>query len=394
MLTPNRILHVILWSLGIAAAAGVLSVLFGSYDVLGRVCGTAFLIAAATGLLWPVNALLDREKTRAIGTVGLVTIVADVLLIGAAIWVPTAWLYDWFYWACWLSALILALSAPVLMLFMRFLRDPSTRLAGIVGSVLTSMTAGLFLAPLWMEVLDLIDWWLEGERLLGSGLATGLIGVPAVASLIVVRHSTAWFVLRWVGVGCAAVALTMAMVSIWGKPSGGEAIFTFFCVLTAVIGHANLCLLAPLRPGQVWLRRATIAAAVVTGVCVVSLTSPFASTLLERLAAAAAILTSCGSLALVIMARLNRPKDWEATSELPAQVTLFCPRCRGKHTVPTGTSSCPTCQLRIRIELEEPRCRKCGYLLYMLTSDTCPECGELIALSSRAPSSPPSPQPT
>ena len=34
------------------------------------------------------------------------------------------------------------------------------------------------------------------------------------------------------------------------------------------------------------------------------------------------------------------------------------------------------------IEFEEPRC-DCGYLLYRLVGDTCPECGRAVPLSSR-----------
>ena len=33
------------------------------------------------------------------------------------------------------------------------------------------------------------------------------------------------------------------------------------------------------------------------------------------------------------------------------------------------------CGLKFHIRLEEPRCPKCDYLLFMLQSDRCPECG-------------------
>jgi rRNA maturation protein Nop10 len=34
------------------------------------------------------------------------------------------------------------------------------------------------------------------------------------------------------------------------------------------------------------------------------------------------------------------------------------------------------------VEVEEPRCA-CGYLLYQLAGDTCPECGRAVAAEDR-----------
>jgi hypothetical protein len=59
-------------------------------------------------------------------------------------------------------------------------------------------------------------------------------------------------------------------------------------------------------------------------------------------------------------------------------ITLFCPRCRKKQSLELGGASCTSCGLRIEVRAEEPRCAKCDYLLYKLTSDVCPECGAPI----------------
>ena len=48
----------------------------------------------------------------------------------------------------------------------------------------------------------------------------------------------------------------------------------------------------------------------------------------------------------------------------------------------TGHAKCGSCGLRIRITVEEPRC-SCGYLLYRLEGDTCPECGREIPEQDR-----------
>jgi predicted amidophosphoribosyltransferase len=63
---------------------------------------------------------------------------------------------------------------------------------------------------------------------------------------------------------------------------------------------------------------------------------------------------------------------------MPMTVTVICPRCRRKTKVPPGMGSCTSCGLRIQLNIEEPRCPQCGYLVYKLVSDVCPECGTPI----------------
>jgi hypothetical protein len=43
--------------------------------------------------------------------------------------------------------------------------------------------------------------------------------------------------------------------------------------------------------------------------------------------------------------------------------------------VDAGASQCTACGLKLRIEIEEPRCAKCDYLLWQLPQRRCPECG-------------------
>ena len=65
------------------------------------------------------------------------------------------------------------------------------------------------------------------------------------------------------------------------------------------------------------------------------------------------------------------------------QVSMTCPRCDSQIEARSNQESrCDSCRLKIRVEVEEPRCG-CGYLLYQLESDTCPECGKLIAEDDR-----------
>ena len=78
---------------------------------------------------------------------------------------------------------------------------------------------------------------------------------------------------------------------------------------------------------------------------------------------------------MLVLARFNRRVDPETFSSEMAEVTLVCPRCNRKQAISTGTSDCVGCGLRFELRIEEPRCSNCEYLLYGLTSATCPECG-------------------
>lgn len=64
------------------------------------------------------------------------------------------------------------------------------------------------------------------------------------------------------------------------------------------------------------------------------------------------------------------------------QVELACPRCSSERPAALGLSRCAECGFKIIVEVEEPRC-ECGYLLFNLAGERCPECGRLIAQEDR-----------
>ena len=98
-----------------------------------------------------------------------------------------------------------------------------------------------------------------------------------------------------------------------------------------------------------------------------------------RCMAASGIVTGCGTLALAVLARMNRRVDFEMEGGALTEIVVVCPRCRKKQSLTIGDATCSGCQLRISTRVEEPRCPTCDYLLIGLTSTRCPECGTEIA---------------
>lgn len=84
-----------------------------------------------------------------------------------------------------------------------------------------------------------------------------------------------------------------------------------------------------------------------------------------------------------ISRNIDKPKTEKSeTIESQATLNLTCPECQTQQSFPTGLVRCSKCKFTMIIELEEPRC-ECGYQLYNLQSNYCPECGIEIPESDR-----------
>lgn len=140
-----------------------------------------------------------------------------------------------------------------------------------------------------------------------------------------------------------------------------------------------------------WLRRFTYSTVVVFGL---GLSAQFGELLplesphedwYQKMLIFVCMLNAVGTIGVYLLAGihgLRRP----VPESVPAGVMLSaaCPRCNAPCTFGQGKSSCPVCGLRVTLEIEEPRC-ECGYLLYKLDSDQCPECGRAIRRAKVTP---------
>ena len=80
------LLRIMLWSLAFAAVTGVVAVLTQGGTLLWRLIGTGITTAVACGLLLPASALIDREKTRSGGLLGMAAVIVEFLMALSLIW--------------------------------------------------------------------------------------------------------------------------------------------------------------------------------------------------------------------------------------------------------------------------------------------------------------------
>ena len=371
-----------LWSLGLAALTGVLSVFIQHRSFMWRIIGTEFAAAFACALILPCIPMIDRERTRAAGLLGMPGVVIEFFLALILIWdLPNA------YWGVqWdgemlATMALLGLGIAISMWLMPLTYQFAYTVTAWLGLAVVILAFGAFLVAIWLarRYQSSDDWAATGAAITVMGVLVsicllGLGGSP--------RRS--W---RWVGVLCGVAALALWMYDIWIGPGSdlGFVISTGLVAVSALVAYTIVCILCTLKQTQLWFRGAAMIAAALLAVLIelMVIDDRFQVVGLDdlwlgRCTAASGIVTACGTLALAVLVRINRRVDFEPSYEAITDITIVCPRCRKKQSIRIGDAVCSVCQLRISIRVEEPRCSTCDYLLVGLTSDRCPECGAKI----------------
>ncbi len=166
--------------------------------------------------------------------------------------------------------------------------------------------------------------------------------------------------------------------------------------------HAALIRLASLRRARFrWIQLGSIATASVAAILFSLAIWGVIGDMddwLGRILGSLLICASVGTLVVPILARIESLAFVASGDSSLAQSTpveLSCPRCGSQQRIPANrAAACQSCGLKLRIEMEEPRCA-CGYLLFGLTDRVCPECGAdlpiedvWVGVEGRAQSSP------
>lgn len=233
---------------------------------------------------------------------------------------------------------------------------------------------------------------LVGER---GALAEQILATTAAvggSSLTMLAAFLGWTRPGWrwtsaAGALAATSALSLSLLLIWtsfefSRQAGNLAASSWF--LAVAFGHVGLLSTARLRKGAEWCRILTALAAVTlagfASICVVLLDH---SNDLERMLGILAILSVTGTLAVFALHFMTgAPAASAAVTTAAQEIRLNCPRCGRSQTVPLGRSSCAGCRLKLRVEIDEEHCATCGYPLYQLESNVCPECGTPIAAAA------------
>lgn len=158
-------------------------------------------------------------------------------------------------------------------------------------------------------------------------------------------------------------------------------------IAALVVGHrmvvSPLMTRTPSALGTVLRRTALVSAPVAAALIVYPIfndTLDGTGELLLRVFGIALVVAACSTLALGVVALLMRPPGDDEPGVLGERVlvSLTCPRCRSPIETRSGRETrCDACRLSVTVKVEEPRCT-CGYNLYQLESDTCPECGRAV----------------
>jgi hypothetical protein len=389
MNTQQLLLRIMLWSLAVAAGLGIIAVGLLRSTWTWQVIGTGIATAVACAILIPISALAERPKLQAAGTVGIVVVVVEYVGAMALIWEAGRFVGWWRLDDGLIISMFFLLPAALLttgllcMSHTRFGRGAVR--AGIVCICATFLTYNIGIWGRW-------DYPLSGRFWDAGNAIFCLLGLAVLC--YAGDEKSLPLRLRAVGIVAAIPACAFALFEIFIPTNRATAGATFI-VLTAIaacIAHANTATFCRLKPNQLWVRKISIGATIVTAIFISAI---LVAELLEwgaidkdaygRLAAATGIAASFATIALFVLWRFNTRSENIGGGETDksnhrGQIEIICPRCKLQQSLNPGKNLCIQCELKIEINFEEPRCTNCEYLLVGLTGKNCPECGESIVI--------------
>jgi uncharacterized Zn finger protein (UPF0148 family) len=261
----------------------------------------------------------------------------------------------------------------------------------LTRAVLWIMIGSLVLAAaLGIATIILPTSWRIEEQVIVTLLVFGVYTIPAFG-LAVSLQKNRYVPLMWSSLIALGLAVALWMLMLWGS-FGWESeriIGTLAASLTTVgVFGAMLAVLSLLKITTrigVAARSGTLLATGLAGLMLIIglIFEPHNEVYVQSMAVLF-VLAACGTLVTPMLALIEMLKARTGHGSVPSRVVVkvCCPRCGLSQMLKAGEARCGDCNLRIAIEIEEPRCT-CGYLLYKLQGITCPECGRELPASER-----------
>lgn len=264
----------------------------------------------------------------------------------------------------------LAIHCGIAMAWVELLETRRVPRLSAVALVAFAINFGVLMACIWSERR-------EGEAVTTTMALIGavLLAFPS-AGLLDSGHARG---IPMLGLLACVVAFAMCMACVWdrshssesfGRATGIAAVIAFTLAQTALLirlaGRAASPVLFRFAVGSAWLLAGLASIAIA---CEID-TEPY-----FRWMGAVGVVDASATLALLIVAKLHQSRQPDTLETAAARVELRCPRCTMLQTLDAGPARCSACGLKIRIDIEEPRCVQCNYLLWQLPDRRCPECG-------------------
>ena len=351
-------LRAVLWLLGAAAILGVITVLSGSFDLVGRVAATTLVTAIAAAVLWPALAIIDNERTRRVGMLGSAGILSAYFLV-----VPSIW--DVGYWTdeSWWVALSILVTLPIGMVAMRLTHSPANRLTGILASILYVSATFLFVTASWGSS------WSHAFELVNSGIVLLGYGAAMVVALLMPDSSPRlvfgtppfwkWWSWRSAGITAAVLAAGLCLMAIWDVELLDYEWVVNISIVSIVVAYSNVLCLIPLKGSQGTLRKISIAAAIIcgimSGIAVFESASSNGVSIFGRGALASGIVASTGLLGALILTKINQSGQVRIKVGPFTEIDANCPCCGKRQSIRFGTDSCPNCHAVFHFELKAPK---------------------------------------
>lgn len=257
--------------------------------------------------------------------------------------------------------------------------------AGLLGALAVGATSGTL-----MSIAGSGDGFFA--RLTWTSVVVMLGSTVGMIMALIMKGHRLRVAMR-LGLFMAAVAVVGGTVLIWANEAMGYAtagrlvrIVTTLGVLAlglALTGHVATI---SIRLGVLRLARAGVLMVgwLTVGLVLMMTWTEWWFWYVEILSVIAAVAGAASLVGVVVLPRLAGQVKARAPESMPGRLRLemTCPKCNTDQVAGTGLHRCPSCGLRAIIEVEEPRCG-CGYLLYRLAGDQCPECGREISAADQ-----------